>query len=186
MRSETVYNSGVANHAIYIQDESGVAKTSLDHTSAIAIQYRRQDQATWATITKVAGTIGTATSGGFKHDQTGVYQLGLPADAMAGGTWVLVQWSGSGIKTDQMLIPIHRLDHQAASVAQTGDVVKIQHLLEADRYIDTSPTPWQLVLIKKGTGALGVGTELLRQDLQTESGGNVTSISTFVGQQVSA
>lgn len=58
----------------------------------------------------------------------------------------------------------------------------LAELLEADRYIDTSVTPWALVLTRKNTGGPGVGVELLRQRLQTETGANVTSIATFVGR----
>lgn len=111
-RAPTVFESGVENIPLFVQGEDGVAITTLDHTSAITIKYRRQDQASWTTITKVTGTIGTATSSGFKHDEDGVYQLGLPATAKEGGYWVLVKWSGTGILTDQMLLPIHRLNHQ--------------------------------------------------------------------------
>ena len=58
----------------------------------------------------------------------------------------------------------------------------LAELLEADRYIDTSVTPWALVLTRKNSGGPGVGVELLRQRLQTETGANVTSIATFVGR----
>lgn len=58
----------------------------------------------------------------------------------------------------------------------------LAELLEADRYIDTTVTPWALVLTRKNSGGPGVGVELLRQQLQTETGVNVTSISTFVGR----
>ncbi len=58
----------------------------------------------------------------------------------------------------------------------------LAELLEADRYIDTTVTPWALVLTRKNSGGPGVGVELLRQRLQTETGANVTSISTFVGR----
>jgi hypothetical protein len=60
----------------------------------------------------------------------------------------------------------------------------LAELLDADRYIDTTVTPWALVLTRKTTGGPGVGVELLRQRLQTETGANVTSISTFVGRSV--
>jgi hypothetical protein len=56
--------------------------------------------------------------------------------------------------------------------------------LEADRHIDTTQTPWDLVLIKKGTGALGVGTELLRQELKDTGGANITDTNAVVGQSV--
>jgi hypothetical protein len=67
----------------------------------------------------------------------------------------------------------------ATLIAATTDI------LEADNYIDTTPTPWQLVLIKKGTGVLGVGTELLRQNLKDETGTNLNTINDFAGQLVS-
>jgi hypothetical protein len=53
-------------------------------------------------------------------------------------------------------------------------VSSLVDLMEADRYIDTTTDTghWALVLIKKGTGALGVGTELLRQPLYDIDGAN--------------
>jgi len=115
MRGPAVYNSGVENVPIFVQDTSGSAKTDLDHTSAIDIKYRRQGDAIWTTI-KVTGTIGIATDSGFVHDEDGVYQLGLPAATKTSGNWVLVKWSGVGLQTDQLLLPIHRLDHQSDTV----------------------------------------------------------------------
>lgn len=58
----------------------------------------------------------------------------------------------------------------------------LAELLEADRYIDTSVSPWALVLTRKNSGGPGVGVELLRQRLLTETGTDVTSIATFVGR----
>lgn len=60
----------------------------------------------------------------------------------------------------------------------------IQDLLEADHYIDTSSSPWKLILVKKGTGNLTTGQRLLTQNLKTEASANVSSIETFVGQMV--
>jgi hypothetical protein len=65
------------------------------------------------------------------------------------------------------------------------DVDLVRRILEADRYIDTTTTPWQLVLVEQGTGALGVGRELLRQNLKDEDGEDVEDITTFLGQMVS-
>jgi len=75
--------------------------------------------------------------------------------------------------------------HYAADQFAQLNSVKNLAMLQADRYIDTAPTPWQLVLVEAGTGALGVGNELLRQDLKDVAGAGLTSIATFVGQQVS-
>jgi hypothetical protein len=63
-------------------------------------------------------------------------------------------------------------------------VASLAELLEADRYIDTTVTPWAMVLTRKGSGGPGVGVELLRQELFTETGAGITSISNFVGRAV--
>lgn len=59
-------------------------------------------------------------------------------------------------------------------------------LLEADRVIDTSVVPWALVLIKRGTGALGQSgaVELLRQKLRDVQGNAVTNTNTILGQSL--
>lgn len=134
-RGPTVFESGVENVALFVQNADGAAITSLDHTSAIVIKYRRQDQSTWTTITKVAGTIGTVTSSGFVHDEDGVYQLGLPAAAKDGGNWVLVKWSGTGILTDQMLLPIHRFDHQDADGSSLTNIPDMATLAKQEEII---------------------------------------------------
>ncbi len=66
--------------------------------------------------------------------------------------------------------------------AELGD---LKDLLEADRVIDTGVSPWALVLIKKGSGALGdVGAvELLRQGLHDVTGAGVTNANTILGQR---
>lgn len=70
-------------------------------------------------------------------------------------------------------------DEQQHSLVRAASLAE---LLEADRYIDTTVTPWALVLTRRGSGGPGVGEELLRQRLFTETGANVTSIDTFVGR----
>jgi hypothetical protein len=124
-RGPTVVNSGVENVLILVQDTSGVEITTLDHTSGITIEYRDELENLWTEITpKVAGTVGIRTSKGFVHDGYGRYQLGLPAAAKTGsGNFVAVRWRGTGIKTDEMLVPIHRLDHQTAIV--TANILQL-------------------------------------------------------------
>jgi hypothetical protein len=51
----------------------------------------------------------------------------------------------------------------------------IMDLLQADQWVDRSTTPWNLVYIKKGTGALGVGVELLRQVIKDTAGSNLVT-----------
>lgn len=72
----------------------------------------------------------------------------------------------------------------ASPTGSVNNVTTIKDIVEADRYIDTSTTPWRLVLIKQGSGTLATGTRLLEQTLKTEAGANVTNISTFIGQIV--
>jgi hypothetical protein len=74
----------------------------------------------------------------------------------------------------------------SGAIASVVSVAACQDLLEADRVIDTSVTPWALVLIKKGSGALGQpGTvELLRQKLRDVAGGAIVNISTVLGQSI--
>lgn len=57
-------------------------------------------------------------------------------------------------------------------------------MAEADEYVVTSTTPWQIVYMKKGTGAPGVGTELYRKNVKSTAGADLTSESTVVGQLV--
>ena len=66
--------------------------------------------------------------------------------------------------------------------------IALVDLLEADWYVDTTQTPWDVVLTKKGTGAPstlgGSGTVILRQDLKDVSGTNLTSTDTIVARRV--
>lgn len=73
---------------------------------------------------------------------------------------------------------------QAPTGGGGGDVTTIRDLLEADRYIDTAQNPWQLVLIKAGTGNLATGTRLLVHNLRSTAGAALVSTDTVVGQSV--
>jgi len=77
--------------------------------------------------------------------------------------------------------------HSAADVktaieAAGSYLEAIKNLLEADIAIDTTTTPWAIVFLKKDTGAIGVGTELLRQALKDTAGANITNTTTVIGQ----
>ena len=60
-----------------------------------------------------------------------------------------------------------------------GILIWLFNVMEGDSFIDTTQTPWQAVVNKKGTPA----TEYLRKDLFDVSGGNVTSVATVIGKQ---
>ena len=133
------------------------------------------------TVAMGDGTIGAAT-----FQTNAITAAALATDA------VLEIQSGLGTLANQTTIITYvdalegrltavraaNLDNLNAPISSLAD------LLEADRYIDTTVTPWALVLTRRGTGGPGVGVELLRQQLFTETGAPVTSITTFVGRVV--
>ncbi len=63
---------------------------------------------------------------------------------------------------------------------QAGGIsIWLFNVMEGDSFIDTTQTPWQAVVNKKGTPA----TEYLRKNLFDVSSGNITSIATVIGKQ---
>ncbi len=71
--------------------------------------------------------------------------------------------------------------------ARAGDFPQpIVDLIEADRFIDTATTPWALVLVKNGSGGLGSGIELLRQQLKDVSSADIDDVNTVIGQMASS
>lgn len=54
----------------------------------------------------------------------------------------------------------------------------LKNVAEGDAMIDTTSTPWQLVIKKKGTL-----TELIRKDIKDVSGNNISAVTTVIGQQ---
>lgn len=66
------------------------------------------------------------------------------------------------------------------------EVAAIKKLVEADVLVDTGESPWELVWIERGTGGIGVGTELMRKAVKTTAGNGITDTATVVGQLVHA
>ena len=62
------------------------------------------------------------------------------------------------------------------------DTIQIEKIAEADTFIDTTQTPWELVFIERGTGVIGVGTELFRKTIKDTAGGNITATTAVPGQ----
>jgi len=54
----------------------------------------------------------------------------------------------------------------------------LKNVVEGDVEIDTTTTPWQLVVHKKGDSE----TEYIRKDLKDKDGNNITSVNTIIGQ----
>lgn len=63
------------------------------------------------------------------------------------------------------------------SGTQNDALILIRDIIEGDASIDTSATPWQLVINKKSTA-----TEKLRKDLNDVDGVSVTAVATVIGQ----
>lgn len=187
----------------------------LEYNSAgLAAKYKRSGDSAWTAITLAHATVGEWTSGGFINSGSGSggkYEFHTPNAVIAAGVThaVIEIYGAENMAPVEIEYELDAVDYQTPTSfgqSPTGirDAMKLapsagepdagsidaelmanRDLLEADRYIDTSPTPWQLVLVKKGTGALGVGTELLRQDLFDEAGDDIETINDFIGQQVS-
>jgi hypothetical protein len=157
-------------------------KTTALTTNTLAMTHRQGNNATYNTG---IWTVGLATLTGFTAG--GIY---LAHVSNSGASPVVqvreFQFGGGQEDGSTLIIPDMATATNQVAIAEYIDteVAAILDILQADRYIDTSQTPWQLVLIERGTGAIGVGTELLRQDLFDVEGGDVESIATFIGRQV--
>jgi len=70
--------------------------------------------------------------------------------------------------------------HNLRETREVTDVIAVQDLLTADKYIDQTEVPWREVWIKRGTGDLESGQRLLERELYTVTGDPVDSIKRFV------
>jgi hypothetical protein len=73
----------------------------------------------------------------------------------------------------------------ATGFATAANQTTILQLLQADLQVDTTTSPWDLVFLVKGSGLIGVGTELLRQKLYDVTGAGITSTTVTPGRQIS-
>ena len=111
------------------------------------------------------------TNGHLTFDET---FTGVPAN---GDTFELVLAHVHAVTTLQ-----DGLATEAKQDTAQDDITEIQKVVEADAYIDTGVTPWDLVLMERGTGGIGVGVELLRKNLKDVSGTDITNTTTVIGQ----
>lgn len=173
---------------------TGAGKTGLAYNSVgLVISTIASNDATATVYSQAAGTVETiATLGTFaaptagkcrfkEVDATnhpGLYEVQLPDAryAVAGSSSLVVSLSGaSGAAQCDAEVQLTAVD--------TAD---LRDLVEADRVIDTTVSPWALVLVKKGSGALGTpgAVELLRQKLYDVTGGGVTNANTILGRSI--
>ena len=60
-----------------------------------------------------------------------------------------------------------------------ADITFLRNVMEGDAKVDTTTTPWDLVVYIKDTS-----TELIRKKLKDVTGTNITAASSIIGQQV--
>lgn len=141
-------------------------------------------------LTAVSDTSGTTTllSRLTGTRATNLDRLDASVSSVAASVWTTltssISTSGSfGLKIKNWVLGT---DNKALISTDAGNGGPLYDLLVADRYIDktTDPTAWALVLFKKGTGLLGVGTELLRQPLYDVNGVALNSTTTVIGRSV--
>lgn len=58
------------------------------------------------------------------------------------------------------------------------DITFLKNVIEGDMTVDTTTTPWQMVIKIKGTS-----TELIRKDLKTTAAADITSDASIIGQK---
>lgn len=87
---------------IFVQDvtsSTGAGLSGLTSgTSGLVMEYRRQGQSAWTSVTLVSGTLGTYTSGGIVADGAlaGAYEIGVPDAAFASGArFVIIRLRGA-------------------------------------------------------------------------------------------
>lgn len=128
------------------------------------------------------------------NDQLTALFNAIPAGGFADETAVLAAIAGCQQTNEPVTLPDNppagflvaaSLDATAVTAIQAGlataaALLVVQHSVEADRVIDTGASPWAEVWLERGTGALGVGTELLRKSLYDSAGGGITDTTTVV------
>lgn len=113
---------------------------------------------------------------------SGVYCGSFPAAITTPGQYTVIAYelAAATIVIGDRKIRVGTISWSGSKEADSAD------LQQADRYIDTAVTPWALVFIKKGSGNLTTGTELLRQGLKSVADVNIADITTPVGRSVAA
>ncbi len=165
--------------AATIATRAQLAVRSVQVVDTTAVDFTASDR---ATLTAIAANTDVATS--TRAAQTTADAIksktdNLPATFPALGSDGKVLLSGT-THTAAVIPTVSDLTNPPAALVTVGD------LLHADRVIDTSVTPWALVLIKQRSGSLGQpgAIELLRQRLYDVTGGPIANVNTVLGQSI--
>lgn len=112
---------------------------------------------------------------------SGMYGLTFPTAIPAGIYSVVAKYRASTNPAESDLTA------GAGDVQWDGTAIvpvsTISNLAQADMYVDNGVVPWALVWMKKGSGGIGIGVELMRKRLADVTGANLTSTATVVGQE---
>jgi hypothetical protein len=105
--------------SVFVADTSSTVGAGLTFThasSGLVFEYRRVGDSSWTSITPVAGTLGTYTSGGIVADgaATGYYEIGIPNAALAvGARAVYIRLRGvANMYVTPIEIELDRIDYQ--------------------------------------------------------------------------
>jgi hypothetical protein len=100
------------------------------------------------------------------------------------GNWTIDLVSAAWVQDDRYRLyakesgDLHVPVSEEVVCLNPADLTFIKDIMEGDAEIDTTTTPWQMVIKKKSTS-----TELVRKDLKDVTGVDLTSAGTIVGQQ---
>jgi len=132
-------------------------------TGANAGKWFRASDSSWQAAEASAGS---ATYKGGSQ-----WQLSIVTEAWTAGVHYSLYTKESG----DLNIP-----YSDIIIADDADILEtIKDISEGDMTIDTTATPWQIVIKKKGTD-----TELIRKNLKDVNGNNITDVTTVIGQQL--
>ena len=190
---------------VFVSDTSSTTGAGLSglayNTSGLTAEYRRQGQSAWATITLVAGTLGTYVAGGFVADGAlgGSYEVCPPDAAFAvGARWVRKRFYGAtNMLPVEMEIELDAVNYQS-STAFIASVPAVAGAVGSISNVTLPATVPSLAQIQAGlptdtTITANVQSALTTQGLTSTRAAKmdnmdaaITSRSTFAGGAVAS
>lgn len=187
---EISLEQGTESFSLYVQlfdNTNGAPKTGLAYDDASLVTSYAADKGSIVDVSPVSiGVVTVYTSGGFVEVDAsalpGVYRFDVPDLALTSGNIVTVYFIHDDIRSKAvviMLSPLEAkvdiLDTNVAAVLADTDF--LQKIADGDLSIDTGQTPWQMVIKEKSTAY-----ELIRKDVKTPAGVDITDVASIIGQ----
>jgi hypothetical protein len=116
---------------VALLDGAGDRIPNIAHNAAgLAFAYRIENQSTWTSVSLSDGTIGTWGSGTWKHDASGMYQIGLPNAAISANKRTFLRLTYGSIapqfdSIEAIGVPATVLDNIQNTGAGTGDRIVV-------------------------------------------------------------